>query len=186
MATAKPNAAALRKPRGKTKVTKQPSPNSALAEFKVNPKAKSWITHPNGELVNWHDPDQVRKSVAANFNEDWHKEVQPVDWVEARALTWLRELEQIGRDVLKPTDPDAEPNYDLAAKIRLALVKFSSVNRQRIDLNAQIAMQPPKDLSGLSDADLKAIELADNNQLNDLALRIQGMKSAKPDGEEPN
>ena len=68
----------------------------------------------------------------------------------------------------------AGPDYDLAARILLSLIKLSSVNRQRVDLTAQIAMTTGPDLSGLSDAELRAIELAADEKLNELALRIAG------------
>ena len=107
------------------------------------------------------------------------KELQPIEYIECRALKWIKELEQIADIALSPQG-DRGPDYDLGAKILLSLIKLSSVNRQRVDLTAQIAMTTGPDLSGLSDAELRAIELADNEKLNKLALRIGRVKSAKP------
>ena len=41
-------------------------------------------------------------------------------------------------------------------------------------------MSTSPDLSGLSDAELRAIELADNEKLNELARRIGRVESTKP------
>jgi len=57
------------------------------------------------------------------------------------------------------------------------LVKLSNASRQRLDLTAQIAMSSGPDLSQLSDNELRAIELCDDEQLNDLARRIGKLKS---------
>ena len=53
------------------------------------------------------------------------------------------------------------------------------------DFSCQVHWTPTRmstspDLSGLSDAELRAIELADNEKLNELALRIGRVKSTKP------
>jgi len=69
------------------------------------------------------------------------------------------------------------PNYELAAKILLGLVKFSSLNRQRFDMSAQIVMARGSDLSGRSETELRTIELADNEKLNELARHRPGQVS---------
>jgi hypothetical protein len=128
--------------------------------------------------VDWRDERQVRARVS-----DWaaseQDELQVTEYIESRALTWIKELEQIAYMALLPQG-ERGPDFDLAAKILLSLIKLSSVNRQRVDLTAQVAMSPGPDLSGLSDAELRAIELGDNEQLNELARRIGRVKSTKP------
>ena len=98
---------------------------------------------------------------------------------KSRAFGWIKELEQITDIALLP-QCDRGPDYDLAARILLSLIKLSSLNRQRVDLTAQIAMTTGPDLSRLSDAELRAIELGDNKQLNERARRIGWVKSVKP------
>ena len=87
----------------------------------------------------------------------------------SRAECWAgsEELEHIGVIALE-SDGENGPDYDLAAKIRLSLIKLSSVNRQRVDLTAQVAMTSGPDLSNLSEAELRAIELGDDQQLSEL------------------
>jgi hypothetical protein len=146
----------------------------------VNPdkrrEARAWLTNAEGEWIDWSDPRQVHTKVFADWDESWQKERQPTDYIESRALVWVRELEKIGLVALRQGD------YDLAAKVRLALLKFSSVNRQRIDMTAQIAMTSGPDVSSLSDDELRAIELGSNEQLNELAMRIGAFR---PKSREP-
>ena len=74
---------------------------------------------------------------------------------------------------------------ELAARIYMALFQLSSVNRRPIDVSAQVTMQSPPDLSGLSEAELKTIELGSDAQLDALALRIGRLKSAElPDADD--
>jgi hypothetical protein len=101
-------------------------------------------------------------------------QLSPVEYIEARTLTWLKELDRLGDLALRDGD------LDLAARIRLALLKFSSVNRQRIDVAQQTALAPPTDLSELSEIELKALELCTDEQLEELARRIGDLRSAKP------
>jgi hypothetical protein len=93
---------------------------------------------------------------------------QLADYIESRALKWIKDLEQTADLTLHPPT-DLPPGYDLAAKILLGLLKLSSLNRQRIDISAQVAMTTGPDLSSLY-----------NEQLDELALRIGRVKSAKP------
>jgi hypothetical protein len=127
--------------------------------------------------VDWRDEQQVQAKVSAWAASEQDK-FQLTEYIEGRALRWIKELEQIADIALLPPG-DRGPDYDLATRILLSLIKLSSVNRQRVDLTAQIAMTTGPDLSGLSDAELRAIELADNEKLNELALRIAIVKSAK-------
>jgi hypothetical protein len=101
------------------------------------------------------------------------------EYIESRTLAWLKQLDHLGDLALRDGD------LDLAARIRLALVKFSSVNRRRVDLNAQVAMQSPADLSGLSELELKTLELASPEQLDELARRIENLRSANPADAKP-
>ena len=50
-----------------------------------------------------------------------------------------------------------------------------------IEITAQVAMSSGPDLSNLSDAEPRAIELGNDQQLNELALRIGKLKAAKPE-----
>jgi hypothetical protein len=95
----------------------------------------------------------------------------PTERVKSRTLNWLRELDRLGVAAIM----DGEP--ELGARIYLALLQLSSVNRRCIDVSAQMAMQSPTDLSGLSEAELKAIELGSDAQLDELASRISQLKS---------
>lgn len=140
---------------------------------------REWTTNADGSLVNWKDEAQVREKIATTWTEGWDKEIPASEYIESRALKWVRELEQISDVALQPLTTDTGPDYDLAAKIKLSLVKLSSANRQRVDLTAQIALTAGPDLKGLSDAELKAIELGSPEQLNELALRIGQLKSAR-------
>jgi hypothetical protein len=137
-----------------------------------------YTTGNKGSAVDWRDELQVRAKVDewASSEQD---EIQLSDYIESRALGRIKELEQIADLALLPQG-DRGPDYELAAKILLGLLKLSSLNRQRVDLTAQIAMSTGPDLGGLSDAELRAIELADNEKLNELAKRIGGVKSTKP------
>ena len=128
--------------------------------------------------VDWRDELQGLPKVG-EWAAGEHDGLQLTENIESRALKWIMELEQIADIALLPQG-DRAPDYDLAARILLSLIKLSSVNRQRVDLTAQIAMSSGPDLSGLSDAELRAIELVDNETLNELALRIGRVKSAKP------
>jgi hypothetical protein len=120
--------------------------------------------------VDWRDEQQVRHRVS-EWAAGEHDGLQLTEYIESRALKWIKELGQIADIALSPHG-DRGPDYDLAARILLSLIKLSSVNRQRVDLTAQIAMSSGPDLSGLSDTELRAIELADDETLNELALRI--------------
>ena len=95
--------------------------------------------------------------MVAKWDENWN---QPSDYIESRVLRWIPELEQIDVITLEGSGEEG-PDYDLAAKIRLSLIKLSSVNRQPVDLTAQVAMRSGPDLSTLSQAELRAIELGD-------------------------
>ena len=66
------------------------------------------------------------------------------------------------------------PNYELAAKILLGLVKFSSLNRQRFDMSAQIVMARGSDLSGLSETELRTRSevLRVTGRLGDGTIRV--------------
>jgi hypothetical protein len=103
----------------------------------------------------------------------------PDDCVERRTLNWLKRLDQLGADAMRGGEPE------LAARIYMALFQLSSVNRRPIDVSAQVTMQSPPDLSGLSEAELKTIELGSDAQLDALALRIGRLKSAElPDADD--
>ena|SRR6516165_1982787 len=128
--------------------------------------------------VDWRNEQQVQAKVGAWAASEQDKFLL-TDYVESNTLKWIEELEQIAYIALLP-QRGRGPDYDLAARILLSLIKLSSVNRQRVDLTAQIAMSSGPDLSGLSDAELRAIELADNEKLNELALRIGRVKLKKP------
>jgi hypothetical protein len=108
------------------------------------------------------------------------EEPQLAEYIESRVLRWIKELEQIAYMALLQQG-EGGPDYVLAAKILLGLLKFSSLNRQRIDLSPQVEMTTGPDLSGLSEGELRAIDLADDAQLNELALRIAKVKSSKLD-----
>ena len=56
-------------------------------------KSTSWLSNPDGSLVDWRDEDQVRAKVVAQWDENWN---QPSDYIESRVLAWIRELELIG------------------------------------------------------------------------------------------
>jgi len=123
---------------------------------------------------------------AASFNQGQRlasserEEPQLAEYIESRVLRWIKELEQIAYMALLQQG-EGGPDYVLAAKILLGLLKFSSLNRQRIDLTPQVEMTTGPDLSGLSEGELRAIDLADDAQLNELALRIAKVKSSKLD-----
>ena len=127
-------------------------------------------------MVNWHDEQQVGLKVGEWLASEWQQELQPTEYIEGRTLKWIKQLEQIA-DLALRLQGDLPPDYDLAAKILLGLVKLSSVSRQRVDLTAQIAMSSGPDLSQLSDSELRAIELGDAARLNDLARLIGKLKS---------
>ena len=126
----------------------------------------------------WAKQKQTRHRVSEWAASEQDK-FQLTDYVESTTLKSIKELEQIAEIALLPPGRRA-PDYDLAARILLSLIKLSSVNRQCIDVKAQVAMGTGPDLSGLSDAELRSIELADNETLNELVLRIGRVKSAKP------
>ena len=138
----------------------------------------SYTTSDYDTPVDWRDEQQVQAKVSEWAAGD-QEELQLTDYIESRGVKWIKELEEIA-DIARSPQGDRAPDYDLAARILLSLIKLSSVNRQRVDLTAQIAMSSGPDLSGLSDAELRAIELVDNETLNELALRIGRVKSAKP------
>ena len=138
----------------------------------------SYTTSDYDTPVDWRDEQQVQAKVGAWAASEQDKFLL-TDYVESNTLKWIEELEQIAYIALLP-QRGRGPDYDLAARILLSLIKLSSVNRQRVDLTAQIAMTTGPDLSGLSDAELRAIELADNEKLNELALRIGRVKLKKP------
>jgi hypothetical protein len=122
-----------------------------------------YTTRNDGTAVDWRDELQVRVKVSARAASE-QDELQLTDYIEGRALTWIKALEQIADIALLPHG-DRAPDYHVAARILLSLIKLSSVDRQRVDVTAKIAMSPGPDLSGLSDAELRAIELADNETL---------------------
>jgi hypothetical protein len=128
--------------------------------------------------VDWRDELQVWPK-ARDWAASELEELQLTEYIESRALKWIKELEQIADLALQPCD-DLPPDYDLAAKILLSLIKLSSVNRQCVDLTFQFAMGTGSDLSGLFDAELRAIELGSNERLNELARRIGRVRSTRP------
>jgi hypothetical protein len=117
----------------------------------------AFTTSNDGTPVDWRDELHLRAKVS-----DWaageQDESQLTDYIEGRALRWIKELEQVAYMALLARG-ELGPDYDLAAKILLSLIKLSSVNRQRVDLAAQIAMTTGPNLSRLSDAALRTIEL---------------------------
>ena len=123
-----------------------------------------------GEQLPW------RKAGDWVAGEQWQEDLQSTEYIESRALKWIKELERIADLALRPRG-DRMPDYELAAKIFLGLLRFSSVSRQRLDLTAQIAMSGGPDLSQLSDNKLRAIELGSDAQLNEQARRIGRLKS---------
>ena len=48
--------------------------------------------------------------------------------IESRVLAWIQELEQVGAIALEGNGEEG-PDFVLGAKIRLSLIKLSSVNR---------------------------------------------------------
>jgi hypothetical protein len=128
--------------------------------------------------VDWRDKQQVRTKVM-EWAAGEQDELRLTEYIESNTLRWIKELEQIADIALMPQG-DRAPDYDLAVTILLSLIKLSSVTRQRVDLTAQVAMGTGPDLSGLSEAELRAIELADHEKLNELALRIGRVRSTKP------
>ena len=137
-----------------------------------------YTTRNDGIAVDWRDELRVRAKVA-EWAAGEQDQSQLTDFIESRALRWIKELEQVVDIALLPQD-DRGPDYDLAVRILISLIKLSSVNRQRVDFTAQLAMSTGPDLSGLSDAELRAIELADNEKLNELARRIGRVRSTRP------
>jgi hypothetical protein len=134
-----------------------------------------YATDQTGTL-DWSSEQQVRsKAYAWTMTEQWQEDLHSTEYVESRTLKWIKQLEQIAHFALRPQG-EAPPDYDLAAKILLGLLKLSSVSRQRVELTAQIAMSSGPDLSQLSDSELRAIELSDDVQLNELALRMAKLK----------
>ena len=124
----------------------------------------------------YHDRQMRHRVGEWNASEHSQEDLQLADYIESRALKWIMELELIADLALHPRG-DLPPDYELAAKIFLGLVKLSNASRQRLDLTAQIAMSSGPDLSQLSDNELRAIELCDDEQLNDLTRRIGKLKS---------
>ena len=125
-----------------------------------------------------HEPKKPRP--AWDLRRRWPShQLSPAEYIESRTLSWLKELDHLGDLALQDGD------LDLAARIRLALLKFSSVNRHRIDVTQQVALAPPDDLSELSEVELRALELCSDDQLGELTQRIGDLRSAKPAGGQP-
>ena len=141
-------------------------------------QSASYTTSDYDTPVDWRDELQGLPKVG-EWAAGEHDGLQLTENIESRALKWIMELEQIADIALMPQG-DRAPDYDLAVTILLSLIKLSSVTRQRVDLTAQVAMGTGPDLSGLSEAELRAIELADHEKLNELALRIGRVRSTKP------
>ena len=102
-------------------------------------QSASYTTSDYDTPVDWPDEQQVLTKVSAWAASEQDK-FQLTEYIEGRALRWIKELEQIADIALLPPG-DRGPDYDLATRILLSLIKLSSVNRQRVDLTAQIAMR---------------------------------------------
>ena len=63
----------------------------------------------------------------------------------------------------------------------LALSNYLRSTAGALDMTAQVVMTSGPDLSNLSEVELRAVELGDDQQLNDLACTIGKVKAAKPE-----
>jgi hypothetical protein len=170
-APAKQNQTELARPNGKCCVAKPGDAGSMTAA------SQSGVYATDDSTLDWCDEQGVRPKVGDwTMTEQWQEDLQSTDYIEGRTLKWIKELERIADLALRRGGAEP-PDYELAAKILLGLVKLSSVSRQRVDLTAQIAMSSGPDLSQLTDQELKAIELGDNVRLNELARRIGKLKA---------